>query len=508
MQLYRKLLCSLGVLWIVPAQGNAQSLQDFEQRVTTSTLSNGIAVILVERHEAPVASFVNHVDVGGVNEVPGITGLAHLFEHMAFKGTHVLGTSDYEAERVAMARVDSIYAEIERARQAGDEARLAELELAFQAAQEEAGQYVIANEFGQVIEREGGQGLNAFTNSDATVYFLSLPANKVELWAYLESERYHNGVLREFYRERNVVMEERRRSAESQPIGRLLEQFIATAFTAHPYGQPVVGHMSDLQALSREDAREFMQKHYIAQNMTIAIVGDIQPARTLEILETYFGRLPRGTKADPVETVEPKVRAERRVTLYDPGQPWYLLGYPIPSIRDADYPVLMTLSEILSSGRTSRLHRRLVTQDKIAFFTGAFPGFPGSKYPSQMIFFATTAAGHSNDEVATAMDQEIARIKTEPVSDQELARAKTKLRADLIRQLDSNFGLALQLADYQTLTGDWRNLFHYIDRIQSLTAEDIQRVANLYLDDHYRTVGLIVTEEKAPADIGLDGGDQ
>ena len=484
----------LTAAWLFPSAAGAQTLEEFERRVTEATLSNGIKVILVERHQAPVASFVNHVDVGGANEVPGITGVAHLFEHMAFKGTNVIGTSDYAAEQVAMARVDSVYAEMTRASRAGDDDRLAILQAEFEEAQAEAGNHVVANEFGKIIEQEGGQGLNAFTSSDATVYFFSLPANKVELWSYLESERFLNGVMREFYRERDVVMEERRLRTESQPLGRLLEQYIATAFTAHPYGQPVVGHMSDLQSLTRAEAGEFFQRNYIPQNMTIAIVGDIEPAATLETLETYFGRIPAGPEPDPVETVEPRVRAVRTVTLYDAGQPWYLVGYPIPSIRHADYPALMALASILSSGRTSRLTKRLVTDDKIAFFVGAFPGFPGSKFPSQMIFYATTAAGHTNDEVAAAIDEEIVRIRTELVTEEELVRAKTKLRANLIRQLDSNLGLGLRLTDYQALTGDWRNLFHYIDRIQALTAEDLHRVSNEYLDNYYRTVGMIVTE--------------
>ncbi len=491
---------AFAALWLIQVTASAQSLEEFEKRVTEATLSNGIRVILVEQHDAPVASFVNHVDVGGVNEVPGITGLAHLFEHMAFKGTHVLGTKDFEAEKEAMARVDRLYHELAKARREGDEERVAELENAFEEAQKEAGSYVVENEFGRIVEREGGQGLNAGTSSDATVYFFSLPSNKVELWAYLESERYLNGVLREFYRERNVVMEERRRGAESQPIGRLIEQYIATSFVAHPYGQPVVGHMSDLQSLTREEARAFFEKHYIPQNMVIAIVGDIEPKQTVQVLETYFGRLEPGPDPEPIRTIEPKVPAEKTVTLYDPGQPWYLAGYPIPSIRHEDYPVLMALSEVISSGRTSRLYKRLVTEEKIAFFVGAFPGFPGSKYPSQMIFYATPAQGHTNEEVAASIDSEVARVKTELVSEEELVRAKTKLRANLIRQLDSNFGMALQLAEYETVTDDWRNLFHYIDRIQGLTAEDLRRVANEYLDNRYRTVGKIETvTEAAPA---------
>jgi predicted Zn-dependent peptidase len=231
-----------------------------------------------------------------------------------------------------------------------------------------------------------------------TTYFFSLPSNKVELWAYLESERYFHGVLREFYRERNVVMEERRRGAESQPIGRpdrtihrhvLYGASVRTA-GGRLYVGPPVTHPGGCQG--------FFKKNYIPQNMVIAIVGDIEPQRTLQTLETYFGRLEPG-EPEPIRTVEPKVPAPKTVTLYDPGQPWYLAG--IRSHRSAtDYPALMALSEVMSSGRTSRLYNRLVTEEKIAFFVGAFPGFPGSKYPGQMIFYATTAAGHTNQSPA------------------------------------------------------------------------------------------------------------
>lgn len=487
---------AFAALALLPTTLMGQSLAQLEEQVTEATLSNGLKVILVERHDAPVAAFVNWVDVGAVNEVPGITGVSHLFEHMAFKGTTVIGTTDAEAEAAAMAKIDDIYADIERARRDGDEERLAELEEAFKQAQDEAGEYVVSNEFGRIIERAGGQGLNAGTSADYTVYFFSLPSNKAELWAWLESNRYYDGVLREFYKERDVVMEERRRSRESTPIGRLVEQFIATAFTAHPYGQPVVGHMSDLESISREDAEEYFRKHYIPANMTIVIVGDIDPDETIETLEAYFGRLPAAELPDPVVTVEPAVKAERIVRLTDPGQPWYLVGYPIPAITDPDYQVLMAISQLLSSGRTSRLYNKLVTDEKIAFSVGAFPGFPGNKYPSQMIFYATTAAGHTNAEVAASIDEEVARLKTDLVSDAELDRVKTNMRANLVRQMDSDAGLARQMASYQTKTGDWRNLFHYIEAIQQLSAEDIQRVANEYFDNQRRTVGEIVTESR------------
>ena len=230
------------------AQYSDQYLQAFEEKTTVHTLDNGWTYLIVERDVAPVFSFATLVDVGGAQEVPGITGLAHMFEHMAFKGTPNIGTEDYEAEKKALEKLENAYQawQAERFSQKPDPEKLEMLEQAFLDAQEAAAQYVVANEFGDIIDREGGVGLNAGTSSDLTVYFYSLPANKVELFAYLESERFLHPVFREFYKERDVVQEERRLRTESQPIGRLVEQFITTAFSAHPYKQPVVGYMSDL----------------------------------------------------------------------------------------------------------------------------------------------------------------------------------------------------------------------------------------------------------------------
>jgi predicted Zn-dependent peptidase len=226
----------------VPAS-RAQSLETFEKRVTVKTLDNGLTLIVCERPEAPVFSFFTHVDVGGDREVPGITGIAHMFEHMAFKGTDRIGTTDFAAEQAALEKVERAYAAYdgERRKPLGrDDKKAAELEKAWKDAIAAADAYVVKNEFGEIVDREGGVGLNAFTNADETGYFFSFPSNRLELWAYLESERFLKPVMREFYKERDVVMEERRMRTESQPIGRLVEQTLAAAFTAHSYGRHVV----------------------------------------------------------------------------------------------------------------------------------------------------------------------------------------------------------------------------------------------------------------------------
>jgi predicted Zn-dependent peptidase len=478
----------------------AQDLASFEKRLTESRLPNGLTLLIYERPEAPVVSFFTYVDVGAAQEVPGITGLAHMFEHMAFKGTSRIGTTNYPKEKVVLEKIDHAYHayDQERHKTGGpDSEKLKALEKTWKDAQEEADRYIVKNEYGEIIDREGGVGLNAGTSSDSTVYFYSLPANKLELWAYLESERFLDPVFREFYKERDVVMEERRLRTDSQPIGRLLEQFSAVAFTAHPYKQPVVGYMSDLLSFSREDASAFYKTYYVPSNIVIALVGDIKAKDALPVLKRYFGRLPSGPPPAPVRTVEPAQIAEREVRIPDKSQPIYLEGYHKPAATDPEEAVYDAISDLLSNGRTARLYRSLVRDKKIAIQAGAFPGFPGTKYPNEMIFYAVPTPGHTNEEAQKALREEIEKLKRELVTDDELKMVKTRAKANLIRSLDDNSGIASALARYQTLYGDWRELFRSVDKIDKVTKEDIQRLAQRTFQPTNRTVAMIVNEETA-----------
>ena len=487
------------------ARAPGQDLASFEKRVTVKTLANGLTLVVCERSEVPVFSFFTHVDVGADREVPGITGLAHMFEHMAFKGTDAIGTTDYAAEKAALENVERTYAafEAERRRRVGrDEKKAAEAEAAWKAALAEANKYVVSNAFGEIVEREGGVGLNAFTSSDETGYFYSLPSNRLELWAYLESERFLKPVMREFYKERDVVHEERRLRTDSQPVGRLLEQFLAAAFTAHPYGQPVVGWPSDLDTFSATDAAAFHARYYVPSNMTIALVGDLKAAEVWPIVETYFARLPSAPKPSPLRTVEPQQTAERQVVIKDPAQPFYLEGYHRPAYLHPDDAVYDVLQDLLSSGRTSRLYRSLVRDKRIAANASGFSGFPGVKYPSLFAFFGVPTPGHTPQEVQAAIRAEIERLKTEDVPEAELEMVKTRTRANLVRGLDSNQGLAVQLGLSQARYGDWRGLFQEVDRIQKVTAADVRRVANDTFVEANRTVAIIESTRMATAKEG------
>ena len=498
--------------WIVPALAGAifglaaaalaQDIATFEKRTTVRRLNNGLTIVVCERPQAPVFSFYTHVDAGGAQEVPGITGLAHMFEHMAFKGTDKIGTTNFEAEKPALAKVENAYLAYDEARRrevGRDEKEVAEKEKTWKDAMAEADKYVVKNEFGEIIDREGGVGLNAFTNTDETGYFYSLPSNRLELWAYLESERFARPVFREFYKERDVVMEERRLRTESQPTGRLIEQFLSAAYQAHPYHQPVVGYMSDLKSFSITDAEAFYRKHYVPANIVVTIVGDVKAAEVLPLAEKYLGRLLKGPKPDPLRTVEPPQIAEKEVVLSDPSQPFYVEGYHKPGGSHPDNAVYDAVGDILAAGRTSRLYRALVRDKKVAVAANGFNGFPGRKYSNLFLFLAIPAPEKSTADVRDALRAEIERLKTEDVSDAELAMVKTRAKANLIRQLNDNQGLAVQLGNAQARFGDWRELFRRVERIDKVTKADIRRVANETFVAKNRTVGRIETQAAAPA---------
>jgi len=500
MRHFLKVSCLVLISLLLTASALAQDIASFEKRTTVKVLNNGLTVIICERPEAPVFSFYTLVDAGSAQDPQGESGLAHMFEHMAFKGSDRIGTTDYPKEKIALEKVEAAYQAFDkedRKETGRDPKKVAALKAAFDKDVEDANQYVIKNRFGELIERDGGVGLNASTSMDSTQYFYSFPVNRLELWAYLESERFRHPVFREFYKERDVVHEERRLRTDSNPIGRMVEQFQAAAYVAHPYQRSGVGWPSELDHLSATEAEKFFHKYYVPSNTVIALVGDLTPAQVLPIVEKYFGKLPSGPKPEPLTTVEPPQFAERTVVLRDASQPFYIEGYHRPDIHDPDDAVYDVISDLLSEGRTSRLYRSLVRDKKIAAAAAGFSGFPGSKYPSLFSFFAVPVPGHTPEELAKAIHEEIDRLKMQDVSDEELAMVKTRAKADLIRGLADNEGLASQLAYFQTNYGDWRELFRNVDRMDKVTKADVKRVANKVFVESNRTVAMIENTKQA-----------
>jgi predicted Zn-dependent peptidase len=478
----------------------SQDLKSFEQKITTKVLPNGLTLIICERPDAPVFSYATFIDAGDVNDPSGQSGLAHMFEHLAFKGTSQIGTTDSAAEKVALAKVeaanDAYEAEFLKA-VGRDEKKLAELKKAFLDAQAEAHQYVIPNQFTDVAERNGATGVNAGTGLDETMYFWSMPENRLELWAWLESGRLADVVPREFYKERDVVIEERRMRTDSNPEGRLFEQFAATAYVAHNYGRSGIGWPSEVSQINATEAMEFHKKYYVGANIVVAVVGDVKAAEALPVLERYFSRIPAGPKPQEMTTVEPKQFAEKTVAIHDASQPIYLEGYHRPDYRAPDAAVYDAIGDILSNGRVSRLYRSLVRDAQIAAVAVGFGHYPGDKYPGLFVFGALPLPGHTTTEMSDAIHKEIDRLKAADVTDDELAMFKTRTRADLLRGLADNQGLANSLAQYQTRYGDWRELFLQLDKVDKVTKADIRRVANEVFVPTNRTEAWIETE--APA---------
>jgi len=498
-------VCAAATVLAVAAAG--QDMASFEKRTTVKVLPNGLTLIVCERPEAPVFSYFTLVDAGSVDDPGGQSGLAHMFEHMAFKGTHDIGTTDYAAEKLALAKVETAWAAYDaefRKRVGQDAKKLAALKQQFDEAQEAAEKYVVPNEFPQIAEENGAEGMNAETSEDQTEYFWSMPENRLELWAYMESGRIGQPVEREFYKEREVVQEERRMRTDSNPIGRMVEQMLATAYVAHPYGRSGVGWESEISQVSATEAEAFHKKYYVPSNIVIAVVGDLKAATAMPVLERYFGKIPAGPKPEPMTTIEPPQFAEKVVTIKEQTQPFYLEGYHRPDYRDPDDAVYDAITDIFSNGRTSRLFRSLVRDQKIAAVAEGFSGFPGDKFPGLFAVYAVPLPGHTDEEMRTAIHKEIDKLKTEDVSDAELEKFKTRAKADKLRGLANNAGLAEQLATYQTRFGDWREMFREIAKIDAVTKADIRRVANKTFVESNRTVSQIefAAPAKAPAKTG------
>ena len=477
-----------------PPAVTAASIQPYLDRViknvTEFQLDNGMKFIVLERHNAPVVSFLTYADVGGTDELTGKTGISHFLEHLAFKGTTRIGTTDFAKEKPLLDRQDQLFEQLKESKQTPE--TTARLQAEFQKVDNELLQLSKQNEFGQLIEQYGGVGLNATTSADATNYFFSFPSNKLELWMSLESDRFFDPVLREFFKEKAVILEERRMRIDNSPIGQLIEEYLQTAFKVHPYRQPVAGFSNDVKSMSRGDIQAFFEKFYTPDNLTFAIVGDVDPTTVKTLAQTYFGRIAKrvGSKRDI--PVEPRQTETRSVELKLKSEPIYLEGYHRPSLNHPDNATYEAIASLLSDGRTSRLYKSLVETQKIALTAEGFNGFPGDKYPNLIMFYALSAPGQTLESVQNGIQAEIQRLKTESVSATDLSRIKTNARASLLRSLDSNSGMAQELMEYQIKTGTWRNLFKQLDEINAITPADIQRVATKTFTPENRTIGKIL----------------
>jgi predicted Zn-dependent peptidase len=414
-----------------------------------------------------------------------------MFEHMAFKGTPTIGSKNWPKEKAALDAIEVVYDKLDQEKNKGfrsDPKKIEALQAQVKDAIATADSFVEENEYDRIVESNGGVGMNAGTGEDSTNYFYSFPENRIELWFYLESERFLHPVFREFYKERDVVREERRMRVESSPQGKLVEALLATAIEAHPYRVMPGGWGSDIDNFRANEAALFYKKYYTPGNITIGIAGDVNPIEARKMAEKYFGRLPKAPLPPMVRTVEPKQEGPKRVGVETPAQPFIAIAYKRPSQYSPDDAALDVLSDILAGGRTGLLYKDLVRDKKIALAAASQDTFPSGKYPALFLFYVVPSTGHSLDENEKALYAIIEHVKKDKVDDATIARVRTKLRAALIRKLDSNSGLASELCDYSANFGDWKKLFTQLQDYDKVTADDVQRVAKTYLIENTRTV--------------------
>ncbi len=554
MPLRNRLLAVLTVLAVVLGAGSVlgQTYLDLENQVHEFTLDNGVRFLVLEKHDVPVFSFRTFINVGSANEVRGITGLSHILEHMAFKGTAEVGTKDYRAEQKAMAKEDAAFNAFKQVRLAirpvrakyesmtaripaderdaydelvataevmpadfslgqeahdalvfylGDvkamEADYAAKQQAFEDAKKAAREFVVTNEYGQIVENNGGNGLNAYTTNDVTVYHYNMPSNRLELWAYLEGTRMARPVFREFYTEKDgPVTEERRMRTDNNPIGRILEQFENLMFMANGYHHSTIGYMSDIQNVSRADCQAYFDRNYVGSNIVVSVVGDVDYKDVRKYARKYFSKIPAG-HPEPVETFEPEQLGEKRFTMEDPSQPLFIAGYHIHNVRHPDWPVYEVIADVLGQGRTSRLYKNLIKDQKIAVNAMAMPGYPGQKYDTGLLVFAMPVKDKTAEDMEGAIEEQIRKVVDDGITADELAAVKQRARANFIRGLEGNAGMASQLAWYQTYFGDWHELFRQVEVINAVTLEDVQRVAAEIFQPSNRTIAIIKTQDQA-----------
>jgi len=453
----------------------------------------------VERHESPTVSPRLLCLAGGVDEPVGKTGLAHMVEHMMFKGTKTIGTKNYKKEKALLEEINRLAKELikEKDKPTPDSTRMKELEDKFKEAQTKASEYVETGELSKIYNKHGAQGLNAGTGEDLTVYIVDIPANKLELWARILADRFENPVFRQFYEERDVVMEERRMRTDNEPTGLLQEKLISTAFDAHPYRNPVIGWASDIERLTMDDIEQFYRTYYVPSNAVLTIVGDVDANHAINIVEKYFSHIPGGEEPPTVHTTEPKQKGEKRIEVEFDAKPEVYIGYHVPTCPDRDTYVLDVINAILSRGRTSRLYKKMIEKDKIALLANT-SNWTG-RYPNLFVFHGAPKAPHTTAELGKSFYEEIEKLKAEPVEDRELQKVKNQVKANFIRQIQSNGGLAIQLAYYEGFFGGWEAMVEYKDIIESITADEIMEVANKYFGKENRTVATLV--EKKPEGV-------
>ncbi|MBN1551363.1 insulinase family protein [bacterium] len=467
-----------------------------EDTVESFTLDNGMRFLLVNRPEVPVFSAVVLVKAGSVDEPRGKTGVAHVFEHMAFKGTTTIGTTDYTSEKIVLDRIESIGEALTKALSSGaPQAEIDRLRNELKTAQKSHEVFIVANEFSKIFDSNGAKFINAGTGRDVTMYLSNMPKNRLGLWARMEADRLANPVFREFYKERDVIMEERRMGVDNDPSGHLWEEFAGIAYQTHPYGDPVIGYMDDIQNLTIMDARQFHQIFYVPSNIAVAVVGDISIEELRNAAEATFGKIPLRPDPEVRIPAEPVQNAERTVIVHKGTVPELILGWHSPNYPSVDACRLDIAARILAEGRSSRLYKRLVLEEGLATdVTAYFTTF--TRYPE--LFYIRIQPKKFDDwqQIKSITMNEIQALVTDGPGDYELKKTKKSVIAEFVRSLESNLYLAIQLAYFEKVNGDWRVITKYLEQMDRITAADVSETVGKYLHPGIETTGLLKPVDK------------
>ena len=447
----------------VAGSGLAEQTYRFE-------LENGLRDLLVRRPWAPVVHCHLMFDAGGVDEPPGLGGIAHMVEHMAFKGTSILGSLDPFREHELLARVEEAANAYFEALQSGaPQEEINRRHAEFLRAREEAQLAAQPNILRDLMNAQGAVEYNAYTSYDHTSYVVSLPANRIEAWIRIQADVLLDAVFRFFYEEVEVIKEERRQRNEDQPVGYLKERFLAAAFQKHPYGRPLIGSMEEIANYRMRTAWEFWETHYHPNRAVLVIMGDVDPERTRELVERYFGVLEPRERPPALIPEEPEQEEERRVLVEYNAEPRLMIGWRQPVYPDRDIYVLDMIKALFTEGQSSRLYKRLVVDDRTALTVEGLTGYPGTRYPSLFVLYAKPRHPHTTEELEKAIYEEIERLQNELVSEEELKKAQNQIRTAFLFDLASNSDLADKMAYYELFRGGWENLLAYPELIQSDT---------------------------------------
>ncbi|MBP7901225.1 MAG: insulinase family protein [Spirochaetes bacterium] len=461
--------------------------------VESFALSNGLKVVIVKNEDVAVVSCRLYYFVGSMYEGPGTSGLSHMYEHMMFKGTKILGTKDYKKELPYIKKMDAVAANIQKLKDAGasdDDARIVEMKKEIYSLLAEQRKYIKKDEIWETYQKNGGSKLNAWTSDYLTAYLVTLPKNKVELFYWIESDRMQNPVLREFYSERDVVAEERRMRYDNQPVSSYYENLLARFYTVHPFRIPTIGYMSDIQSYTRSKMEEHVRRYYTPDNAMIVLSGNIDAKKARADIEKYFGKIPRAEKPkQTVVTREPEPAGETRFIVRGESEPRIDIMFHIPPYPHNDVFTLDVIEGILG-GRSGRLYKRLVDDEKLCTDADASNSF--RLHGGYFIISASLIDGADPSAVERIIYDEIDKVKTTLPSDNEMERVKNSIRYSYLSSLKSLESISDQIARFQAL-GDWKGMFDYTDRIISVKKDELPAAASKYLVREKQTAGVLIS---------------